>query len=161
MSNQKFGEKPGRGKESQAGVNRGKSGSGSVFGERTGTTSTVAEQVQDALDQQVTRGARVITNIAHSAKRAADELETDAPQIADLVRGMAARVEEYSRNLEDQSISEIYQAASHFTRRQPAPVFGAAALAGFFMLRALRSSQTNSSSGTRTSGSRRGDFHGS
>jgi hypothetical protein len=87
----------------------------------------------------------MINNVARSARRAADELETDAPQIAGLVRGVADRVEEYSRSLESQSVTDIYQAASDFTRRQPALVFGVAALAGFFALRTLKSSERRGS----------------
>ena len=104
----------------------------------------------------------MMTNIAHSAKRAADELETDAPQIAGLVRGMADRVEAYSRNLENQSVTDIYQGASDYTRRQPAIVFGLAALAGFFALRTLKSSSTSASlkSGQRTT-SQGEEIHGS
>jgi ElaB/YqjD/DUF883 family membrane-anchored ribosome-binding protein len=100
--------------------------------------STITSQVQDALDQQLVRGARVVTNVAKSARRAADELDNDAPQIAGLVRGVADRVEEYSSSLQNQSVTDVYQAASDFTRRQPAVVFGLAALAGFFALRTLK-----------------------
>jgi hypothetical protein len=114
--------------------------------QQSGMTSTISSQVQGALDQQLARGAKTITNVARSARRAADELESDAPQIAGLVRGVADRVEEYSRDLENQSVTDIYEAASDFTRRQPAVVFAAAALAGFFALRTLRSSSVGSTS---------------
>jgi hypothetical protein len=117
----------------------------------TGMTATVTSQVQDVLDQQVIRGAKTMTNVAQSARRAADELESDAPQIAGLVRGIADRVEEYSHQLEDQSITDIYQSASEFTRRQPAVVFGVAALAGFLALRTLKSAKADASPRTRTS----------
>jgi ElaB/YqjD/DUF883 family membrane-anchored ribosome-binding protein len=160
MSNQKFGQEPSqpaRGRGKQAGVDR-MSGSGSAPNLQSGSASTLTSQVQDTLDQQVVRGARMITNVAHSARRAADELETDAPQIAGLVRGVADRVEEYSRSLEHQSVTDIYEAASDFTRRQPAAVFGIAALAGFFALRSLKSSQRSAASGTRA---KRGIFHDS
>ena len=86
----------------------------------------------------------MMSNVARSAKRAAQELERDAPQIAGLVSGVADRVEEYSRTLEKQSVTDLYRTASDFTRRQPALVFGMAALAGFFALRTLKSSQTGS-----------------
>jgi ElaB/YqjD/DUF883 family membrane-anchored ribosome-binding protein len=113
------------------------------------------------LDQQVVRGAKTITNVAQSARRAADELETDAPQIAGLVRGVADRVEEYSRSLETQSVTDIYEAASHFTRRQPGVVFGVAALAGFFALRTFRSSSTSLERRRPASSARGEEFHGS
>jgi hypothetical protein len=99
------------------------------------------------MDQQVVKGAKVVSNVANSVRRAANELETDTPQLAGLVRGMADRLQDYSRNLEQQSITDIYRGASDFTRQQPAIVFGLAALAGFFALRTLKSS--SSQAGTR------------
>jgi hypothetical protein len=126
-----------------------------------GMAATVTSQIQDSLDQQVVRGARTMTTVARSARRAADELQSDAPQIAGLVRGVADRVEEYSRNLETQSATDIYQAASDFTRRQPAVVFGVAALAGFFALRTLKNSSPSSSRGSPVNSPRSEEFHGS
>jgi hypothetical protein len=138
-------------------------GGGFAQDQESGADSTITSQVQGALDQQITRGAIMMTNVARSARRAADELDTDAPQVAGLVRGVADQVEQYSRSLENQSVTDVYQAASDFTRRQPAVVFGIAALAGFFALRTLKSSSTSSRKGSRDSQSRefRGEFHGS
>ena len=122
----------------------------------------MTSQVQGVLDQQVHKGARVVTNVANSARRAADELETESPQLADLVRGMADRVREYSRDLEEQSAVDIYESASEFTRRQPALVFGVAAFAGFLALRTLRSRSTVPNSGfQRRRGTQGNEFHGS
>ena len=127
------------------------------------SASTMTSQVQDVLDQQVHKGARVAANVANSARRAADELETDSPQLADLVRGMADRLREYSRDLEEQSAVDIYQSASDFTRRQPALVFGVAAFAGFLALRTLKSRPTRATnSGSQRRRSVQGnEFHGS
>lgn len=125
---------------------------------------TISSQVQGLLDQQVVKGAKVVSNVANSARRAADELETDTPQLADLMRGMADRLQDYSRNLENQSVADIYQTASDFTRRQPAVVFGLAALAGFFALRTFKSSSSDAGNarGTRPTNDRIGEeFHGS
>jgi len=163
MSNQRSSQDPSQrsGNEAEAGVARTRMPSGGSPSRQSGTTSTITSQVQGALDQQVVRGAKVMTNVAQSARRAADELETDAPQIAGLVRGVADRVEQYSRSLENQSVTDIYQTASDFTRRQPAVVFGVAALAGFFALRTLKSSSTSSRSGRRSGSPQSGEFHGS
>jgi hypothetical protein len=160
MSSQRSGEQS---KQPRGGGTGAQSApdAGSRLSSRGGSASTITSQVQDALDQQVVRSARTITNVARSAKRAADELENDAPQVASLVRGVADRVEEYSRGLENQSVADIYQAASDFTRRQPAVVFGAAALAGFFALRTLKSSATHSRSGSRVRSQGGEEFHGS
>jgi hypothetical protein len=107
------------------------------------SASTLTSQVQGVLDQQVVKGAKVVRNVANSVRRAGNELETDAPQLAGLVRGMADRLQDYSRSLEQQSVTDIYRGASDFTRQQPAIVFGLAALAGFFALRTLKSSSSD------------------
>jgi hypothetical protein len=107
------------------------------------SASTLTSQVQGVLDQPVVKGAKVVSNVANSVRRAANELETDTPQLAGLVRGMADRLQDYSRNLEQQSVTDIYRGASDFTRQQPAVVFGLAALAGFFALRTFKSSSSD------------------
>ena len=170
MANQRFGanQRPGKEFSQPAKAKSAAAGEASPTGgvkqNAVESASTMASQVQGVLDQQVAKGARIASNVAHSARRAAKELETDTPQIAGLVRGMADRLEDYSRDLEHQSVTDIYQAASNFTRQQPALVFGLAALAGFFTLRTLRSSQTGSAPanvGRHSSGLQREEFHGS
>ena len=124
-------------------------------------SSNITSQIQDVLNQQVVKGAKMMSNVANSTRRAAEELQTDAPQLAGLVRGMADRLQDYSRNLENQSAADMYRAASDFTRQQPAVVFGLAALAGFLALRTFRSSssehRTPKSGRMNTTG---GEFHG-
>ena len=91
------------------------------------------------LDTQLGSGADVIGQLGSSAKRAAEDLEQNAPQLAGLVRGVADRIEGYADDLRDQTVDDVLRSASNFTRRQPALVFGLAALAGFFALRTLKS----------------------
>src|SRR4029450_9324976 len=81
------------------------------------SASTLTSQVQGVMDQQVVKGAKVVSNVANAVRRAGNELETDAPQLAGLVRGMADRLQDYSRNLGEQSITEIYRGAAGFTPR--------------------------------------------
>lgn len=103
------------------------------------TAATVTEQVKQLLDLQVGNGANMVGHFAGAAKRAAEELDRDAPQLAGLVRTAADRMDGYANDLRDQSVEQLMRAASDFTRRQPAMVFGLAALAGFFVLRTLKS----------------------
>jgi hypothetical protein len=124
-------------------------------------SSNITSQMQDVLDQQVVKGAKMMGNVANSTRRAAEELQTDAPQLAGLVRGMADRLQDYSRNLENQSAADIYRVASNFTRQQPAVVFGLAALAGFFALRTFRSSSSESRAPRRGDRMTGEEFHGS
>ncbi len=106
------------------------------------TAATVSEQVTQLLDRQVGTGAVMVGRVARSAKRAADELDQEAPQLANLVRTFAGQIDGYAENLRDQSVTELMRSASDFTRRQPALVFGAAALAGFIALRMVRNTSS-------------------
>jgi len=108
-------------------------------------TSSITTQVKELLDRQVGTGADMVGHFAHSAKRAAEDLDQNAPQLAGLVRLLADRVDGYADDLRDQSVDQLLRAATDFTRRQPALVFGAAALAGFFLFRAVKAAPPMSS----------------
>jgi uncharacterized protein YjbJ (UPF0337 family) len=130
------------------------------------TTSKVTHQVKDMLDRQVGSGADMVGHFAHSAKLAADDLDKSAPYLAGLVRVAADRIESYSDDLRHQTIDQLVRSGAEFTRRQPALVFGLAALAGFFAFRTLKSAPDSVSSPSiqptyETSQHRAGQYHGS
>jgi len=127
------------------------------------TAATVTEQVKLLLDRQVGSGADMVGHVAGAVKRAAQELDREAPQLAGLVRTAADRMDNYAGGLRDQSVDQLVRAASDFTRRQPAMVFGLAALAGFFALRTLKSTPSSVASPPiqPTYDASSGGFHGS
>ena len=96
--------------------------------------STITDQVKGLLDSQLANGVEMVGHLGSSAQRAADDLDQNAPQLAGLVRGLADRIEGYADDMRYQSVDELFRSASNFTRRQPALVFGLAALAGLFRL---------------------------
>ena len=101
--------------------------------------STIGSHMKELLNTQLDSGANIIGQLGSSAQRAAEDLEESAPQLAGFVRDVADRMEGYAEELRDQTVDELFRSASNFTRRQPALVFGLAALAGFFALRTLKS----------------------
>jgi uncharacterized phage infection (PIP) family protein YhgE len=101
--------------------------------------STITDQVKGLLDNQLASGVEMVGHLGSSARRAADDLDQNAPQLAGLVRGLAGRIEGYADDMRYQSVDELFRSASNFTRRQPALVFGLAALAGFFAFRTIKS----------------------
>jgi hypothetical protein len=105
--------------------------------------ATVTEQVKGLLDRQVGSGADMMGHVAAAVNRAAQELDRDAPQLAGMVRTAAEQMNGYADGLRDQSVEQLMRAASDFTRRQPAAVFGLAALAGFVALRTLKSTASS------------------
>jgi hypothetical protein len=95
-------------------------------------------QMKGALDRQVGTAASVVGDVARSFHVAADDLERKAPLAGDLMHGLADRMSGYADDLQGQSADDLLRAASDFTRRQPAVVFGLAALAGFLMFRTIK-----------------------
>jgi hypothetical protein len=53
-------------------------------------------------------------------------------------------VDHYADRLEDQTVEQLAKSASDLTRRQPALMFGLAALAGFFAFRTFKSTSASS-----------------
>jgi ElaB/YqjD/DUF883 family membrane-anchored ribosome-binding protein len=107
--------------------------------------SDANQKAKGFLNQQVASGAELAGHVANSARCAADNLDQNAPQLAELVRGAAKRVEEFSRDLRGHTVEHLVRTASDFTRRQPAVVFGFASLAGFLLFRVLKSNPPSSS----------------
>jgi ElaB/YqjD/DUF883 family membrane-anchored ribosome-binding protein len=102
------------------------------------TASTITDQVKELLDRQIGNGANAAGQFASSARLAADDLNQQSPLLASLVRGFADKVEGYADGLQQQTVEQVVQAASRFTRRQPALVFGLAAVAGFLVFRTVK-----------------------
>jgi ElaB/YqjD/DUF883 family membrane-anchored ribosome-binding protein len=117
----------------------------------TSLASEANEKAKGVMNEQVAAGAAWVGHLAEATKAAADNLRPNAPQFSGLVRDAATTVEKFSNNLKNQTIEELYQSAAAFTRRQPAVVFGSAALFGFFISRLLKM-EPNSGSGARVGG---------
>lgn len=155
MSNQDFGQQPSTHDSSRGGMAKTISGAasdtfqaassmaqdaaGRAKQAASDTASTVTHQAKELLDRQVGSGAELIGHFASSARKAAEELDQNAPQIAGLVHTVADRIEGYADDLKGQSVDQLFRAASDLARRQPALVFGLAALGGFLAFRTLKS----------------------
>jgi hypothetical protein len=106
--------------------------------------SGMSDQVMGVLNDQLGVGAQSANRFAGSMRVAADDLEHENPMLAGLVRGFAHNVDHYADRLEDQTVEQLAKSASDFTRRQPALMFGLAALAGFFVFRTFKSAGASS-----------------
>jgi hypothetical protein len=96
------------------------------------------------LSEKVASGAEFVGQVAGSTRRTADELEQNSPQISGLLRDASARMDEFSRTLHAKSVDELVETASRYARRQPAILFGAAAVAGFALFRLLKAGSEGS-----------------
>jgi hypothetical protein len=105
----------------------------------TDAAYTLSDQITGLLNDQLGAGAQSANRFAGSMRVAADHLQHESPMLAGLVRGLAHHVDGYADSLEGQTIEQLIKNASDITRRQPAMMFGLAALAGFFAFRTFKS----------------------
>ena len=101
------------------------------------TATALGDHFKDMIDKQMGRHISAAGVFAGSMKNAATDLDPHSPVAASIVRGVAARLEQFAEDFEGETVEQLARSASDFTRRQPAVVFGIAALAGFFVFRAI------------------------
>ena len=111
-------------------------------GQAKGTIETLSSQAtgtaKHLLNSQVNAGADFAGSLAHSIHCAADDLDQSAPQLGELAREAARRVDAFAGRVREKNVEELFEDASEFARRQPAVVFGAAAVLGFALFRMLK-----------------------
>jgi len=110
------------------------------------TTSRVKNLAKDILDSRVEAGATILGQFATSVRVAADDLDRTSPTVSKVVRGFAQTVENCAEDLRRQTAEQLLRSASGLTRRQPALVFGIAALAGFVGIRTFKNATMRNSS---------------
>ena len=103
------------------------------------TAASMSSHVMGVLNDQLSLGAYSACQFASSMRVAAGDLQQENPRLAEFIRGLSHNVEDYSERVGDKTVEELARDASDFTRRQPALVFGLAALAGFFAFRTFKS----------------------
>jgi len=109
------------------------------------TASSMTDSVMGVLNEQLGTGAASASRLADAMRVAADDLSRENPLLAGAVRTFARNVDGYADRLENQTVEQLTQTASDYTRRQPALVFGLAAVAGFFAFRTFKNAQSISS----------------
>jgi hypothetical protein len=106
-----------------------------------GAASSVTQNVKEMLDRQLGSGAGLAGHFASSVRLAADDLSRESPMAAGVVRSFADTIDGYAAEMQDKTVDQLARAASDFTRREPALVFGLAAIAGFLAYRTMKSTQ--------------------
>ena len=114
----------------------------------TDQASQLATDIGDELGKtaevQKSRGVEAFQNLARAITSAAGELEHQSPFVASSVRDAAAKIESFSRTLENRSVEDLMKAATDLARSQPMLFVGGAVAAGLALGRFLKSSVTES-----------------
>lgn len=104
--------------------------------------SDATDKFKQAIDDQRGVGADYVGGLADTIRRAAREFETDLPIAATYMRKAASQFDDVSEKINDGNLSDIVHNVQSFARRQPAAFLGIAVLAGFGVVRFLKSSSS-------------------
>src|SRR5579872_3061385 len=106
----------------------------------------IKDRVGDTIDAQKDAGADYAGRVAEAMRRAAKEFENDVPIAATYMRVAADNVDDYAERFRAGQLADFFDGAREFARRQPTAFLGLTFLAGFGLVRLLKtSSATNQS----------------
>jgi hypothetical protein len=104
----------------------------------------VASQATDKLKERVQgqkiAGAEYVGSLADTMRRAAREFDGDLPIAGVYIRKAASQIEGVSDSIKTGNFNDLVRGAQSFARRQPTAFLGMAVLAGFGVVRFLKSS---------------------
>ena len=102
--------------------------------------SQASDKLKGAVDDRKSSGAEYVGTLADSMRRAAREFDADLPIAGTYIRKAASQVEGVSDTIRTGSFNDLVRNAQSFARRQPTAFLGIAVLAGFGVVRFLKSS---------------------
>jgi hypothetical protein len=98
------------------------------------------EQAQDQMKTQKKAGAEYLDGLAGTLDRVAGEIDHNVPFAGDFLRSAAQQVGAAADSVRNGDLSQLVGQVQDFARRQPTASFGLAMLAGFGLVRLLKSS---------------------
>jgi gas vesicle protein len=109
--------------------------------------SQATEKLKQTVDGQKNAGAEYVGSLAETIRRAAREFDSDLPIAGTYIRKAAAQVEGVADTIRTGNFNDLIRGAQSFARRQPTALLGVAVLAGFGVVRFLKSSAETSEGG--------------
>ena len=97
-------------------------------------------KLKDAVNDRKSAGAEYVGSLADTMRRAAKEFDNDLPIAGSYIRKAAAQVDGVSDSIKTGNLNDLVRNAQAFARRQPTAFLGIAVLAGFGVVRFLKSS---------------------
>src|SRR5882757_4280573 len=102
--------------------------------------SQATDKLKQTVDGQKTAGADYVGSLAGTIRRAAGEFDNDLPIAGTYIRKAASQVEGMADTIRTGNFNDLVRGAQSFARRQPTAFLGMAVLAGFGVVRFLKSS---------------------
>ena len=102
--------------------------------------SEATDKLKQTVDSQKSAGADYVGSLAGTIRRAAKEFDGDLPIAGSYIRKAASQVEGVAETIRTGNFKDLVRGAQSFARRQPTAFLGMAVLAGFGVVRFLKSS---------------------
>lgn len=102
--------------------------------------SKASDKFKQTVDGQKAAGADYVGSLADTIRRAAKEFDGDLPIAGTYIRKAASGVEGVADTIRTGNFNDLVRGAQSFARRQPTAFLGMAVLAGFGVVRFLKSS---------------------
>jgi ElaB/YqjD/DUF883 family membrane-anchored ribosome-binding protein len=115
------------------------------------------EKLKDAVNNRKSASAEYVGSLADTMRRAAKEFDNDLPIAGSYIRKAAAHVEGVSDSIKTGNLNDLVRNAQSFARRQPTAFLGIAVLAGFGVVRFLKSSADDPANAGQTRASPSGE----
>jgi hypothetical protein len=113
----------------------------SDFADAAGEVASKATgKLKQTVDGQKNAGAEYVGSVADMMRRAAREFDSELPIAGTYIRRAASQVEMVSDSIRNGNFNDLISGAQSFARRQPTAFLGMAVLAGFGLVRFLKSS---------------------
>lgn len=106
--------------------------------------SQATDKLKQTVDGQKSAGAEYVGGLADTMRRAAREFDGDLPIAGTYIRKAASHVEGVADSIKTGNFNDLVRGAQSFARRQPTAFLGIAVLAGFSVVRFLKSSANDS-----------------
>ena len=127
--------------------NKAESDGGPTGAEDVKQEATKAEeQIGDALKSKaeamvqspLEAGADALAGVAQTAGSVAEAIGGESPVIADYLKNAGQKLDQFSSDLREKSVSELLQTAIGFGRSQPVLMIAGAAIVGFALSRVVK-----------------------
>ena len=105
--------------------------------------SQATDKLKQAVEGQKSAGADYVGSLAGTIRRAAREFDSDLPIAGTYIRKAASQVDGIADTIKTGNFNDLVRGAQSFARRQPTAFLGIAVLAGFGVVRFLKSSATD------------------
>jgi hypothetical protein len=100
-------------------------------------------KLKEAVSDRASSSAEYVGTLAETIRRAAREFDAELPLAGRYIRKAADQVEGVSDSIKNGNLNDLVRSAQTFARRQPTAFLGLAVLAGFGLVRFLKSSADN------------------